>query len=434
MHRSGTSCLAGAMERCGVYLGEVGRSDKWNAKGNHEFDPARLLNDQVLEANGGNWFEPPASIEVSAEQRAAMAAMVAELAFRTPCGLKEPRMLLTLDDWIAAAGEPLLFGTYRHPAAVAASLANRNKMAADQAHALWLRYNEALVARHREQPFPIVAFDLTDPERYCATVIRIAEGFGLNPDVERVREFVSAALDHGKELDMLVPESCRETWEYLESVREPWAAPSASAAPASGGGAKNSATTLHLITGPTCAGKSMYIARHVGADETVLLPDKGAKQVIEEVGGRYLVHYNLLRPFDKIMLEGHEPFGTKLSRRFRRLRRRLHGTFSIDRRIEEIISAKAIKEASVLVVPRAELLARISQRKAQEPLRAENEGYKSKRWDAIVRQVDLLAMYRDWLAYLRRHGVPYRLIDARTEAYREITDEAQLATLLAEGE
>lgn len=442
MHRSGTSCLAGAMERCGVYLGEVGRSDRYNAKGNHEYDPARLLDDQILQANGGTWSDPPPQIAVDDAQRAAMRALVGELSRRPPCGLKDPRALLVLDAWIEAAGEPALVGTYRHPAAVAASLAHRNQMPAEQAHALWLRYNAALVARHRARPFPIVAFDLSDPERYCATVVRVAERLGLRPDEERLRDFVSAELDHGKQLDTELPESCRTTWEYLESVREPWATPAASGtraasdarasadarpAPATAG------ATLHLVSGPTCAGKSVFIARHVDQGEAVLLPDKGARAAIE-LGGRFLVHYNLLRPFDKIVLEGDESFSGRLRRRMRRVRGRLRGPFSIDRRLEEILATPAVKEASVLVVPRAELLERIRRRRAQEPLRSQDEGYRSARWDAIVRQVDLLALYRDWLAFLRQHGVRYRLVDARDEAYRTLADEQQLAALLAEGE
>src|SRR5262249_51734779 len=157
-------------------------------------------------------------LAIAPAQRAAMTSIARALAARAPAGLKDPRVALLLDDWRAAIGAPSLVGTYRHPASVAASLARRNQMPAAPAHALWRRYNEPLVAAHRAAPFPIVAFDLTDPERYCAAIEHVAAGLGLASDPAQLRAFVSAQLDHARELDKVVPPECRELWDYLEAI------------------------------------------------------------------------------------------------------------------------------------------------------------------------------------------------------------------------
>lgn len=48
MHRSGTSCLTGALERCGVHLGEVRRKGKYNKKGYFENATIQKIHDQIL--------------------------------------------------------------------------------------------------------------------------------------------------------------------------------------------------------------------------------------------------------------------------------------------------------------------------------------------------------------------------------------------------
>jgi len=434
MHRSGTSCLAGALEACGLWLGEVGRGDKWNAKGSREHDPARLLNDRILEDAGGSWSAPPDQLAVTPAQRAAMMGIARELSMRAPAGLKDPRVALLLEDWRAAVGAPSLVGTYRHPASVAASLARRDQMPAAQAHALWRRYNEPLVAAHRAAPFPIVAFDLTDPERYCATIEHIAAGLGLASDPARLRAFVSDQLDHARELEKSVPPECRELWEYLEAVRvsvAPRAAAGDGTSAAPGAVLAHSARPiLDFVSGPTCAGKSHYIGRHLEPGGRVLLPDKGARLAIAE-GGRFYLHYNLLRPFEKQEIVPGDSLSRRWSRLRRRMRARIAGPFATDRRLIELLALPADFEARVLVVPKRDLLTRIADRSALEPLRAEQEGDPSEKWDAIVRAVDLPELYREWLRFLRARGIPYQLIDARDEVYRPIADERALAALLA---
>lgn len=215
MHRSGTSCLAGGLERCGVHLGEVSRQDPFNAKGNHELRDVVRLNEEVLVAAGGAWDDLPAGFEVGEEHRAAILSVAEDLLAHAPCGLKDPRVLPLIDTWREAVRRPSFLGTFRHPAAVARSLARRDEWPAEKSHALWRAYNEALVNLHREEPFPIVAFDLSDPADYVARVAGVAISLGLKPDLAVLHDFVAADLDHAPILDEDVPAECRELWDYL---------------------------------------------------------------------------------------------------------------------------------------------------------------------------------------------------------------------------
>mgnify|MGYP004104874427 FL=1 len=68
MHRSGTSCLTGTIEQCGVALGEVFTENPYNKKGNRESAQIQALNNDVLETNGGAWDRPVAVTQWTFEQ------------------------------------------------------------------------------------------------------------------------------------------------------------------------------------------------------------------------------------------------------------------------------------------------------------------------------------------------------------------------------
>jgi len=62
MHRSGTSAIAGSLEDCGVYLGDVNSCSPDNLKGNRELREVITLNEDLLKSAGGSWFSPPEKI------------------------------------------------------------------------------------------------------------------------------------------------------------------------------------------------------------------------------------------------------------------------------------------------------------------------------------------------------------------------------------
>jgi len=220
MHRSGTSCLAGCLERSGVFLGEVSRANRHNAKGNHESPEIARVQEAILRASGGRWFAPPRRLEVGWWHRRVLAQHAAALQRENvTSGFKDPRTVLLLDAWLEAVVDPVLIGTFRHPAAVARSLQARGGMSAEQALGLWRHYNDALVEAHRHHGFPVVEYDLADPDRYCRDVAAAAGAIGLEPDVRALREFVDERLQHAAGEGVSVPPTCAPTHGYLRAHR-----------------------------------------------------------------------------------------------------------------------------------------------------------------------------------------------------------------------
>lgn len=218
MHRSGTSCLTGMLESSGAFVGEVARKNRqFNPKGNLENVDARKLNGEVLRENGGDWQAPPAAIVVSPERRAQMAEQLAVYADQACWVLKDPRMVLMLDAWLAAASTDIaLVGTFRHPMAVARSLFARNELPIEAGLATWERYNRDLVREHQQRGFPLVSFDRLG-EDYIRQYQRLCQWLDL-PFREAAardfyaREFVKQAVD-----DAEVPAAQRATFDYLRA-------------------------------------------------------------------------------------------------------------------------------------------------------------------------------------------------------------------------
>lgn len=215
MQRSGTSCLAGSLERCGLFLGNVSRSNAYNLRGNHELRQVIAFHDQVLADNQGTWHNPPERVMLDSLQRQTISSIVEQLGERSPCGLKSPRLLLLADAWLDAVPSPTLVGTFRHPVSVARSLATRDRMPEEQVYRLWVRYNTELIRLHEKSRFPIVEFDLSRSEEYCETVARVAASLGLNPDMSQLRAFVEPQLDHYPSSGVGVPSVCQEAYAYL---------------------------------------------------------------------------------------------------------------------------------------------------------------------------------------------------------------------------
>src|SRR5262245_57017553 len=123
MHRSGTSCLAGALQEAGLHAGEVSRGDPYNARGNREHLEIRGLNDDVLAASGGDWSRPPDRVLWQEEDERRRDRLVARFASAAQHWMfKDPRTLLVLPFWKAAPGVVLFVGIFRHPVNVARSL------------------------------------------------------------------------------------------------------------------------------------------------------------------------------------------------------------------------------------------------------------------------------------------------------------------------
>lgn len=217
MHRSGTSWLTGALEQLGLELGEVSTSNVHNEKGNRESRRLRQIHESVLSANSGSWRRPTWPNRWSRQQRAQLASYIGEMsAAHRVWGFKDPRALLVLDEWHRQVESLDRVGIYRHPVAVHRSLRARHAdFSWDEAIDLWRIYNERLLSEHRDDPFPVIRFDVPADELH-ARLTTVGKMLEL-PIADRPAAFFDAALVHNRDTeDEAVPAEVADIWDELE--------------------------------------------------------------------------------------------------------------------------------------------------------------------------------------------------------------------------
>jgi hypothetical protein len=218
MHRSGTSCLAGSLQKRGLFLGEVHVSNPHNRKGNRENQKCVDLNTSILRYNGAEWDRPPLEkLTWNASHARELQAIVAAFdAVNLPnWGFKDPRTLLTLPFWLSGIEKPQFIGTIRHPTLVAESLQRRNGFAITKGFDLWLAYNARLLQMLEHSPFPILSFD-ADPDKYISRVDAVAKQVGLTGKTGDDDDFYDQGLlvQHEPDDDTL-PEPVRIIYEKI---------------------------------------------------------------------------------------------------------------------------------------------------------------------------------------------------------------------------
>ncbi len=229
MHRSGTSFLAGELAQAGLFLGNANQAGSpFNAKGNQENQSIVVFHETVLKAAGGSWREPPASIHWEPRHRERALQLANEYPADRLCGFKDPRTLLHLHEWQSLPLPLQLVGIFRQPQAVADSLFQRDGMPNQDALTLWQTYNQKLLDAWRQQPFPLIDFDLA-PEALKRTLQQTAEYLGL-PDSNKTG-FFEDALRHQQASPA---EAGHPAWQLHQQLQEAaesfWAAPGATTA------------------------------------------------------------------------------------------------------------------------------------------------------------------------------------------------------------
>jgi len=196
MHRSGTSCLTGIMQRLGIELGEVFTQNDFNKKGNRENARIVNLNEALLRLNGGAWNSPVVATNWDDRFTNERDEIITELSSGSTgdWGFKDPRTMFTLDLWLEALPDMKFIGTFRHPYRVALSLNNRDDTPIETGMELWRQYNERLIELHGKAAFDIVDFD-AEPQDYLDDVIGKLVRLGVTPSrAEEARDFFDTSL------------------------------------------------------------------------------------------------------------------------------------------------------------------------------------------------------------------------------------------------
>ena len=194
MHRSGTSYLAGSLQKAGLMLGDCHTWNKHNEKGNRENQKFVDLHDAILDANAGAWDAPPNKVIWSDNHIATGRALLEEHAGEPNFGFKDPRTLLVLEGWKSIYPSIELVGIYRHPNAVAKSLQKRSSKSREGSLRLWYAYNKILFQEYKRNKFSILNFDDSE-ELLDRKMLKAADDLGLLQRNEEER-FYTADLRH----------------------------------------------------------------------------------------------------------------------------------------------------------------------------------------------------------------------------------------------
>ncbi len=153
MHRSGTSAVAGSLQRLGIDFGpRLMPATDANARGYYEHIDLVNVHDRLLLALGRTWDDtfpfPPGWWQDDALtgrfREDVLGLLRRDFASPRLWGFKDPRLCRLLPwwepIWRAVGSEPLFVLVRRAPAEVADSLAKREGFSAAKCHLLWLQH------------------------------------------------------------------------------------------------------------------------------------------------------------------------------------------------------------------------------------------------------------------------------------------------------
>jgi sulfotransferase family protein len=197
MHRSGTSMITRALHDSGLHLIGTGAEElidaaEDNPEGFWENKAIVACNDELLEATGGSWDNPPPfppravdDPRVGHVAEAGVAA-IAALAEHDHWGFKDPRTCLTAGYWLDLEPDLHFVVCVRHPLEVALSLKRRNQNSYSLGLALWERYYATVMELVPADRRIVTHYDtfFVDPHGELA---RLCEFAGLTASSPRVR-------------------------------------------------------------------------------------------------------------------------------------------------------------------------------------------------------------------------------------------------------
>lgn len=217
MQRSGTSCLAGILEKAGVNLGNVSKYNLFNKKGNRESKRIMKLHDDLFAYNNGTWDDPPPGVKWPDHLKKERDGIIGEYAPYSTWGFKDPRALLTLDGWLEVLQNVSFAGTFRHPLPVAQSLYRRDKSPYSKSFALWKMYNEMLLYYYEKFNFPVISFDLSG-DKYKNRIRKLLTLLALDNGGDAFEFYDNELRHHDNVPGYDIPRDVFEIYEKLNRV------------------------------------------------------------------------------------------------------------------------------------------------------------------------------------------------------------------------
>lgn len=262
MHRTGTSLTASVLEALGVDFGPsetLMSGSEENGGGFWEQEQIIRLDERLLGRLGGTWHAPP-TLETGWESASDLEdvysegdVLLDELFDRDSAliGFKDPRVSLVTPFWGRLVDIDTAVVCLRHPDEVAASLERRNRIDAEWAAGLWLRYVTSALAG-TEGPLVLdYAQWFTNGDE---VIDRLADRVGLGDvDMGPARARVRPELRHHEAGARARPPLLALATDLYQRLRkgeahdvDAWQAVSRGAAGTPGGGDAESAWEQHL--------------------------------------------------------------------------------------------------------------------------------------------------------------------------------------------
>ena len=147
MHKSATSLIAGGLNNFGVNMGEkLMGGDEWNKIGYFEDMEFFRLNEEILKAAGGSWYEPPSERKILALKKE-FGPKIKKLVEKKSglWGWKDPRTTLTIKLYLPYLKNPHFICCFRDPKEVARSLSKTQGISTEKALKLAGIYNKRLL-------------------------------------------------------------------------------------------------------------------------------------------------------------------------------------------------------------------------------------------------------------------------------------------------
>lgn len=168
MHRSGTSVVGAILELLGVKWGQSEDglpADEDNPRGYWERQDIVELNDFLLAVSHARWDKVShfSIAQLDSENRKTFcqkAKIILEnFQHEEACFIKDPRLCLTLTEWLPLLSKPVGLLVYRDPLQVAQSLAKRNGIPIPVGLALWQFYWYSVSSVLKQLPCFIIYHD-----------------------------------------------------------------------------------------------------------------------------------------------------------------------------------------------------------------------------------------------------------------------------------
>lgn len=207
MHRSGTSLIANVLNEFGVYLGEPNQllpGDKGNSLGHFENTAVLGINRTIFNLASGRDLDPlgvKALIHANELKKLHEQAelYISKAKNKTKVlGIKDPRIIITLDFWQRHLINPMYIIIFRNPYEVALSLLERDKIPLKDGLELWYQYNNEIVKLINNESAFLIDYNymITNPRKIIVNLLKFIGISATKRNRERAVLSVIPTLRH----------------------------------------------------------------------------------------------------------------------------------------------------------------------------------------------------------------------------------------------